>query len=330
MENSIIIIGIVAVLALVAIVSLFLSAPKSKKQTVKQQSKENEPVEEKQRPSVSRQMYNAMQRAKEKERKTSEEIEHKKRMTEEREKELENKKASIFNDARANDNKHRENILNEFEERLATKKGRVDLAEETVNFHKEILGHEKDKIEFEREKLAFDQQKQMFSLKIQTQLSKFAIEKQRFQLVQFFWKQFNTLDKEKISMAMERNKLQKQAFDNYTQKANLQIAKEWEKIERKGWEIDMKNLQSDMKVQKNDLHIKQQQFDYLEHRIFKDYGYESFQNYFQSWDRWDDKARKYGYANAERFTDDMLMYDNFAQLKEYQNKYLALASGQET
>lgn len=267
------------------IVVFAVSESKPKKPLPQEQLSEEEQPSTVKLP-VDRQLYNAVKR---------------------KEKELKEEKTEVKHQQRLNQ-------YTALENNIKNESDKVELKKAIVEFDQEKLEHNKEKALFEIER-------QGYYLRMQSDLQKLALQKFKLSLVEWFHNQFHTLDMQKIKLAMEENRLLKEKAIAEIAKRENELRHEMQRLTLKDWESNLIAEESKLTVGKNQLQLKYDNFAYLEHRIFKHYGYESFDDYFDRWQSWDRLARDNYFSSVDSFLGNMLDNRGYRFLKEQEQKY---------
>lgn len=211
-----------------------------------------------------------------------------------------------------------------------------------VELLRQLLHFDGQKLDFEREKAKEELSRQLFETKMQMQMEKMALETWKMSMTQYFHEQFNTLDTEKIKLLMEQQKSEHQKMVMDLKSIELDIAGKREalnyqfhkldlesiKIDLQNDALELKKWESDLHVTENSQQIRQNQFEFWEDRVLKQYGFPDFQSYFNAWQRFNELAKKYDFTSIDSFVYKMLpggQYERMiASYREAQNRYEGL------
>lgn len=238
------------------------------------------------KPSQDRLLYNAMKRQK---------------------KQLDERETEVKHQERINQYTAIENNLKNENEKVELKKAIVEFSQQ--------------KLEDDKQKALFEIEKQGYYLRMQGDLQKLALQKFKLGLMEWFYQQFKTLDLQKIQLAMQENRLLKEKAISEIAKRENELHHQMQRLSLKDWESALKAEESKLQVDKNQVQLKYDNFSYLEHRIFKRYGYESFDEYFEQWHQWDNLARRNNHSSVDNFLFSLLDNRGYQSLLNSERKY---------
>lgn len=292
----------------------------------------------------SRSEYNAIKRKEEAQKKTQEALDFqmKQQALEEGRIGIENKKLGLIETSIQLDAKSVRSLQEAFN---------VEKEREKVELERMVLGFEENKFEYEK-KLAFEElERRAFEVKFELQKQKFAIDTLMMELVQYFYTQFNTLDRQKIQLLMEQEQFNNERMkhdlreiehridvkrDSVTyQLKKLDIKSEELSLEKQRLDLhyeaaELRDWESDLHVTGNQQRLRNDNFNFWEDRILKHYGFSDFQSYFKEWQRMNELATKHGYASIDTFAYEMLTQGKYEELvssyQELQQSYKGLLS----
>ncbi len=350
--NNLIIFLLIGVVGLILLIGLLIDAFEPKKQGHDQKEKEvveneqptesTEFVPEPIKVSPDRKIYNAVKRQQEQVKKDREQLLHETRMNSlEAER---NRADSAKIEVRGEVLNVKDNINDLNNRHIETLREALGVEQEKAKIEllKHILHFDGQKLEFEKTKAKEELARQLFETKMQMQMEKMALEAWKMNMTQYFHEQFNTLDTEKIKLLMEQQKSEHQKMVLDLKSIELDIASQRETLKYQFQKLDLETIKVDMqkdalklKEWESDLHvsgnqqrIRQDQFEFWEDRVLKQYGFPDFQSYFNRWQSMNDLAKQYNYSSIDSFAYQMLSGGKYEQLvnsyQELQYRYQKL------
>lgn len=187
--------------------------------------------------------------------------------------------------------------------------GDLKLQKDTLEMSEKFFEREKELTEREIE---FKINSGQLRLKVFELLIKEAQQKH----IEFLWKEYKTLDVQKIQLMNQENNLRVK----YAMKELALIQKD---IEQKKEDLLLTEWESELHVEFDKLKLKQNAWDYLEQRVLvragiKTKNIDAFVNDFVSWDN---RARAYGHSGAEDFMQTMFRDNYYGRLLKYKEEY---------
>lgn len=353
--NNLIIFLLIGAVALILLVGLLIDAFEPKKQGRDQKEKEvaesahsdttTELMDDAPEPlkiSPDRKLYNAVKRQQEQVKKDREQLLHETRMNslESERNRADSAKIEVKGEV-LNVKENINDLNNRHIETLREALG-VEQEKAKIELMKHILHFDGQKLEFEKTKAKEEIARQLFETKMQMQMERMALETWKMNLTQYFHQQFNTLDTERIKLLMEQQKSEHQKMVLDLKSIELDIASQREtlkhqfqkldleaiKLDLKKDSLELKEWESDLHIVGNQQRIRQDQFEFWEDRVLKQYGFPDFQSYFIRWQTMNDLAKKYDYASIDSFVYKMLPGGQYQHLvnsyQELQDRYQRL------
>lgn len=134
--------------------------------------------------------------------------------------------------------------------------------------------------------------------------------------IEFLWKEYKTLDVQKIQLMNQENNLRVK----YAMKEMALIQKD---IEQKKEDLLLKEWESELHVEFDKLKLKQNAWDYLEQRVLVRAGIKTtnIDTFVKGFVSWDNRAREFGHAGAEGFMQKMFDGNYYERLLQYKEEY---------